>query len=137
MFLNGVQRMEKVDFVVNFIIKQYFQNQDRKKCMSNKQLPCTCCLTYISSAWRPGPAGPGSLCNVCGIKYTNRKERPRMIELVLIEEKAMWMQRHKLSLQWEELCEADNTDSRIISWKKNENDKINYINCKKRKILLF
>ncbi|KAI7754907.1 hypothetical protein M8C21_006755, partial [Ambrosia artemisiifolia] len=34
---------------------------------------CTDCQTTTTPLWRVGPAGPKSLCNACGIKYTKKR----------------------------------------------------------------
>ncbi|KAI1335939.1 hypothetical protein F5Y15DRAFT_396275 [Xylariaceae sp. FL0016] len=36
---------------------------------------CTLCDTTDTPQWRPGPSGPSSLCNVCGLVYRKRKAR--------------------------------------------------------------
>tara|TARA_B110000858_G_scaffold146103_1_gene166073 strand:- start:425 stop:607 length:183 start_codon:yes stop_codon:yes gene_type:complete len=60
-----------------------------------------------------------------------------MIDLVLVNDKAMWMQRNKSSFQWEKMRTAITNDPRIISWKESEIDKINYSKSKKRKYVSF
>jgi hypothetical protein len=135
-----------LDIVVNFIIEK-FTNNDRLRLRStfgpegpshtSRELPCSCCRTYVSPTWRPGPAGSGTLCNVCGLNYKKRDDRPRIIDLVLVNNTAMWMQRNKSSFQWEKMRTAIPNDPRIISWKESELDKINYSKSKKRKFLSF
>ncbi|KAG5966365.1 hypothetical protein E4U57_002675 [Claviceps arundinis] len=38
---------------------------------------CCACSTERTPKWRNGPAGPGTLCNVCGLIYAKRKGRVR------------------------------------------------------------
>ncbi|KID74260.1 GATA-binding transcription factor, partial [Metarhizium brunneum ARSEF 3297] len=38
---------------------------------------CRTCLTDQTPKWRNGPAGPGTLCNVCGLIYAKRRGRIR------------------------------------------------------------
>lgn len=38
---------------------------------------CRTCSTDHTPKWRNGPAGPGTLCNVCGLIYAKRRGRVR------------------------------------------------------------
>ncbi|KAG6009364.1 hypothetical protein E4U21_002674 [Claviceps maximensis] len=38
---------------------------------------CLTCSTDHTPKWRNGPAGPGTLCNVCGLIYAKRRGRAR------------------------------------------------------------
>ncbi|KAG6013897.1 hypothetical protein E4U54_006160 [Claviceps lovelessii] len=38
---------------------------------------CRTCSTDHTPKWRDGPAGPGTLCNVCGLIYAKRRGRAR------------------------------------------------------------
>ncbi|CAN6271265.1 unnamed protein product [Urochloa humidicola] len=40
------------------------------------QRACTHCDSTETPQWRAGPAGPGTLCNACGIRYTMNKLLP-------------------------------------------------------------
>lgn len=37
---------------------------------------CTHCITMDTPQWRNGPAGPGTLCNACGIRYKSGRLLP-------------------------------------------------------------
>lgn len=40
-----------------------------------KMMICRTCLTENTPKWRNGPAGPSTLCNVCGLVYEKRRDR--------------------------------------------------------------
>jgi len=42
---------------------------------------CIKCRTTSTPQWRCGPAGPGTLCNLCGLVYKRRKRR-RQLQLL-------------------------------------------------------
>lgn len=42
-----------------------------------RSVSCRTCLTHHTPKWRNGPAGPGTLCNVCGLIYAKRRGRVR------------------------------------------------------------
>ncbi|QUC21307.1 uncharacterized protein UV8b_05550 [Ustilaginoidea virens] len=42
-----------------------------------RSVSCRTCLTDHTPKWRNGPAGPGTLCNVCGLIYAKRRGRVR------------------------------------------------------------
>ena len=44
----------------------YLRERKRKSLIHRPTRPCTNCKTHTSCTWRPGPVGPGSLCNRCG-----------------------------------------------------------------------
>ncbi len=83
--------------------------------------PCTFCGTRESSTWRPGPVGPSSLCNKCGVTYMDTGKRNRTIDLILINKKAMWVKKDNASWKWHQHREADMEDPRIINWVHREN----------------
>ncbi|KAG6033908.1 hypothetical protein E4U40_004674 [Claviceps sp. LM458 group G5] len=43
----------------------------------SREPSCCACSTERTPKWRNGPAGPGTLCNVCGLIYAKRKGRVR------------------------------------------------------------
>ncbi|ROT35481.1 hypothetical protein SODALDRAFT_67546 [Sodiomyces alkalinus F11] len=43
---------------------------------SSVRFACHACHRVETPQWRPGPGGPGTLCNVCGLVYA-RRERKR------------------------------------------------------------
>lgn len=125
-----------LDEVVGFIISEYYkQKNDTQKVMSRHKLPCTRCRDVTSTAWRPGPCGASSLCNACGVMFMVRNQRPRMIDLVFSEERAVWMERASDSLQWVESKEADMKDSRIQRWCAHEEERLDFVESKKRKFV--
>lgn len=42
-----------------------------------RSITCRTCSTHHTPKWRNGPAGPGTLCNVCGLIYAKRRGRIR------------------------------------------------------------
>ena len=97
-FLTDKQVAMHLDEVVGMIISEYYkQKKDTQKVMSRQKLPCTRCGAVLSTTWRPGPCGASSLCNACGVMYMVRNQRPRMIDLVLSEERALWMERRRVA----------------------------------------
>ncbi|OAA35154.1 GATA-binding transcription factor [Metarhizium rileyi] len=42
-----------------------------------RSITCRTCSTDHTPKWRNGPAGPGTLCNVCGLIYAKRRGRIR------------------------------------------------------------
>lgn len=102
-------------------------------CMSRKKLPCTRCGAHLSCTWRPGPCGTSSLCNACGCQYMARGERPRMIDLVMDGDRVVWMERNPETFQWYESYEADKKDARIQNWAQHEEERVNFVESKKRK----
>lgn len=38
--------------------------------------PCTCCHITKTHRWRPGPEGPGSLCNACHLRWRKAGQPP-------------------------------------------------------------
>lgn len=125
-----------VDEVVGIIINEYYKTQQKtQQIMSKKRMPCTRCRTHISPTWRPGPCGTSSLCNKCGLMYMVRNYRPRMIDLVMSDGKPTWMERRKDSLQWHESLAADTKDPRIQTWAQQEEERVDFVNSKKRKFV--
>ena len=103
--------------------------------MSRYKLPCTRCGVLLSSTWRPGPCGTASLCHKCGVQYMRRQGKPRMIDLIRDGERTLWVQRDAKSFQWQETYEADMKDRRIQQWSNHENERIEYMQSKKRKFI--
>lgn len=125
-----------IDQVVGLIINEYFKCKGSKKnIMSRHKLPCTYCKALFSPTWRPGPCGTSSLCNACGLLYMNRKDRPRMIDLVVCEGRAVWMQRCPETLQWYQSKIADKKDHRIARWTDHEEERVHFVESKKRKFV--
>lgn len=127
-----------IDEIVGQIIRAYYDENMPKKTgrvMSRQRLPCTRCGTTISTTWRPGPCGTSSLCNKCGLLYTQRGDRPRMIDLIRDDDITIWMERNPESFQWQEHSVADMKDPRIIRWSRNEDERVEIMSSKKRKFV--
>ena len=125
-----------LDEIVGMIIQEYYKESGSKtNCMSRQKLPCTRCRANLSSTWRPGPCGTSSLCNACGVKYMVRGERPRMVDLVLDEGRIIWMERQSDTFQWQESHEADTSDFRIQKWARHEEERVDFVERKKRKFV--
>ena len=92
-----------------------FLTKTRNKTTKNK-LPCTFCKTCESSTWRPGPIGPSTLCNKCGVAYMDTGKRNRTIDLILKNGTPMWIKKDTTSWMWKEICAADVKDARVINW---------------------
>lgn len=88
---------------------------------TKKKSPCTYCQTTESSTWRPGPAGPSSLCNKCGVTYMDSGKRHRTIDLILQDSKAVWIKKDTASWNWKEDHVANMEDPRIKNWVNREN----------------
>ena len=58
-----------------------------------------------------------------------------MIDLVLSEERAVWMERAADSFQWLESKEADMKDPRIQRWYAHEEERVDFVESKKRKFV--
>lgn len=125
--------MLTVDEVCGHIINEFYKQQSKQNVMSRQRLPCTKCRTHTSPTWRPGPCGTSSLCNKCGLMYMVRNHRPRMIELVMSDGQPTWLERKPDSLQWCESFQADLKDSRIRKWSLHEEDRLDFVQSKKRK----
>ena len=134
----------ELDKVVSYLIQQYFVNSKdihgnsicKKKSMSRFKKPCTRCNTMVSSTWRPGPCGSSTLCNACGVLYMNRDNRTRMIDLILHENKPIWVTRNNTDYQWKAHTVADMKDDRIEKWQRHEMERqaIHERENKRRKI---
>ena len=124
-----------LDEVVGLIIQSFFKERGSKDCMSRHRLPCTRCRALTSSTWRPGPCGTSSLCNACGLQYMQRGTRPRMIDLVCDEDRVIWMERDPETFQWTESSEADITDFRLERWRRHEEERVDFVESKKRKFV--
>jgi len=124
-----------LDEVVGLIIQKFFKERGLKDCMSRHRLPCTRCRVLTSSTWRPGPCGTSSLCNACGLQYMERGTRPRMIDLVCDEDRVIWMERDPETFQWSESSEADDSDFRLARWRRHEEERVDFVESKKRKFV--
>ena len=125
-----------LDEIVGIIIQAYYKEVGSKtNCMSRQKLPCTRCRAHLSSTWRPGHCGTSSLCNACGVQYMVRGERPRMIDLVVDEGRVIWMERKSDTFQWYESHEADVSDFRIEKWARHEEERVEFVERKKRKFV--
>lgn len=133
--MNILILMMRLDDVVGLLIQAYYQQSKETKTMSRHKLPCTRCNVSVASTWRPGPCGSASLCNRCGILWTARPNRPRMVDLVVSEGVPTWVERDAQSMEWVKTNSADIKDSRVRMWFHNESEKLNYIQTtnKKRK----
>lgn len=125
-----------IDDVIGLLIQAYYNQINETKTMSRHKLPCTRCRVSVATTWRPGPCGSASLCNRCGILWTARPKRPRMVDLVVAGGEPIWVERDTKSMEWVKTNSADMQDNRVRLWFHNENEKLNYIhmNNKKRKI---
>lgn len=126
----------QLDDVIGLLIQAYYNQSKETKTMSRHKLPCTRCGVNVATTWRPGPCGSASLCNRCGILWTTRPNRPRMVDLVVFDNSPVWVERDTKSMQWRKTNNADVRDARVGLWFHNEKEKLNYIhtNNKKRKI---
>ena len=126
-----------LDEVVGYIISEYYKAQKCKtqQVMSRHKLPCTRCRRMMSTTWRPGPCGTSSLCNACGVMYMVREQRPRMVDLVISQDRVIWMQRSSGSMRWEESHDADMKDPRIAQWYRQEEERVDFVESKKRKFV--
>ena len=124
-----------LDEIVGMVIQSYYkEKQNKKSCMSRQKLPCTRCKALLSSTWRPGPCGTASLCNACGVQYMVRGPRPRMIDLVRSEGRVIWVERTD-SGKWDESHPADMNDLRIRKWAQHEEERVDFVESKKRKFV--
>jgi hypothetical protein len=64
-----------------------------------------------------------------------RGERPRMIELALVEGRCVWTGRQQDTYQWKEEKEADLKDKRVELWIQQEKERQGYVESKKRKFI--
>ena len=125
-----------LDEIVGYIIGEYYkQNGEHQKVMSRSKMPCTRCRCLLSATWRPGPCGTSSLCNACGLLYMIRNQRPRMIDLVISDGRVIWMERRSDSLRWQESSDADMKDPRVKTWFRQEEERLQFIESKKRKFV--
>ena len=134
----------ELDRVVSYLIREFigqskYSNANsisKKSSMSRFKQPCTRCQTMLSSTWRPGPCGSSTLCNACGVLYMNQNNRTRMIDLILHENKPVWVTRNSTNYQWSAHSTADMTDKRIQKWQRHEMERhaIHERESKKRKI---
>ena len=67
--------------------------------------------------------------------YMRRPPRPRMVDLVMDEDRCVWMARNQQTLQWYEDREADMKDKRVSTWVRQEKERNAYVESKKRKFV--
>ena len=58
-----------------------------------------------------------------------------MIDLVVSNDRVIWMGREQDSLQWKEDGEADLKDPRIQTWLCHEEERVDFVESKKRKFI--
>tara|TARA_B110000091_G_scaffold177776_1_gene193215 strand:+ start:1722 stop:1904 length:183 start_codon:yes stop_codon:yes gene_type:complete len=58
-----------------------------------------------------------------------------MVDLVIDENRCVWMARHQETLQWYEDREADIKDKRVSTWVRQEKERNAYVESKKRKFV--
>jgi len=129
--------MLTLDQVCGLIISEYYKQQQSpiQNVMNKRKMPCTRCGVHVSPTWRPGPCGTSSLCNRCGLLYMVRNQRPRMVDLVLSNTEAVWMERDANTLHWSISIRADTKDSRIRAWMDHEEERSQFVQSKKRKFV--
>ena len=108
----GTASAEIIDAFINFLL----QTEKNSKTQSKTKLPCTYCGAIESSTWRPGPCGPSTLCNKCGVMYMDSGKRNRQIDLVCIKNTAMWVKKDATSWMWKQDKEAPVDDHRVQMW---------------------
>ena len=82
----GTASANTIDAFINFLLAE-----KNSKTQSKTKLPCTYCGVNESSTWRPGPCGPSTLCNKCGVMYMDSGKRNRQIDLIYTKNTAMWV----------------------------------------------
>lgn len=102
---------ESIDKFICFLTKH-----QKIPMKSRTKLPCTFCNIFSSTTWRPGPAGPSTLCNKCGVNYMDSGKRHRTIDLVLKKGFAVWVKKDVNSWAWNEDHHANDADHRIKLW---------------------
>ncbi|KAL2758267.1 hypothetical protein ACRALDRAFT_2040499 [Sodiomyces alcalophilus JCM 7366] len=50
-----------------------YKASSRRRQRNTVDLSCHACHRVETPQWRPGPDGPGTLCNVCGLVYAKRE----------------------------------------------------------------
>jgi hypothetical protein len=100
-----------VDAFVEFVIKNA-----KSVLQSKTRQPCTHCGKLESSTWRPGPTGPSSLCNKCGVCYMDSGTRNRTIDLIFKKDTPVWVKKDPSTWKWVECHAADTTDPRVDAW---------------------
>lgn len=83
---------------------------------SKARLPCTHCGKFESSTWRPGPTGPSTLCNKCGVCYMDSGSRHRTIDLIFKKDTPVWIKKDPSTWEWVESHAADIHDTRVSAW---------------------
>ena len=83
---------------------------------SRSKLPCTYCSITKSPTWRPGPCGPSTLCNKCGVLYMNSGNRTRNIDLLCKQGKPVWYRRNPTTWDWKAEKEISMDDPRVSAW---------------------
>ena len=101
-----------IDAFIAFVLAQ----NTKAPTQSRTKLPCTYCGTPESTTWRPGPCGPSTLCNTCGVKYMDTGKRIRQIDLIFARGQAMWVKKDPTSWMWVQEKEAPMSDPRVTQW---------------------
>jgi hypothetical protein len=91
-----------------------------KLCTSRSKLPCTYCGVDQSTTWRPGPCGPSTLCNKCGVAYMDTGRRNRSIDLIMQKNVPVWCKRDASSWEWVIERKAPLNDPRVQMWIRHE-----------------
>ena len=112
----GTASAEIIDAFIDFLL----QTEKNSKTQSKTKLPCTYCGLNESTTWRPGPCGPSTLCNKCGVMYMDSGKRNRQIDLVYVKNTAMWVKKDATSWMWKEDREAPSGDHRVQMWVQRE-----------------
>ena len=105
-----------IDAFIAFLINQ----NTKAPTQSRTKLPCTYCGVTESTTWRPGPCGPSTLCNTCGVKYMDSGKRNRQIDLIMKRGQAIWVKKDATSWMWVQEKEAPTDDPRVNQWKQRE-----------------
>jgi hypothetical protein len=112
---------EAVDAFIRFLITQA---NSKPISTSRTKLPCTYCSIQESTTWRPGPCGPSTLCNKCGVMYMDTGKRHRQIDLIMSKNCAMWVKKDQSCWLWKEDKQAPVSDPRVLSWIQRESIRV-------------
>ena len=105
-----------IDAFIAFILN----HNTKAPTQSRTKLPCTYCGAVESTTWRPGPCGPSTLCNTCGVKYMDSGKRNRQIDLIMKRGVAVWVKKDPTSWMWVQDKEAPTDDPRVTQWMQRE-----------------
>lgn len=103
---------QSIDAFIAFVLS----SNTKTPTQSRTKLPCTYCNTPEATTWRPGPCGPSTLCNTCGVKYMDSGKRNRQIDLIMKRGQAMWVKKDPTSWMWVQEKEAPMSDPRVTQW---------------------